>query len=167
MSNVGSVQEPRVKDGTHESNLFFNRAQELVNRSRFPAARRELEKALRICPRHSGYLSLYGLCLAQEKGNYEAARRYCESAIKMNPGDPVPRVNLGKVLRLQGDNRGAHEELIAAWKLDKHHPAPATELSRMGIRRPPVLAFLPRSHWLNVVLGRLRARVNRLGIPIA
>jgi hypothetical protein len=80
----------------------------------------------------------------------------------MSPNDPLGRVNLGKVFRLQGDNGAAYEEFLAAWKLDRLHPAPAAELMRMGIRRPPILPFLPRSHWLNVQLGRIRARLLRM-----
>lgn len=166
MSNVGILEETNTSEGTHESNVLFNRAMEMINRNRVAAARKELEMALQICPRHSSYLSLYGLCIAVESEDYESARRICESAIRLNPRDPLTRVNLGKVLRLQGDNSAAYGEFIAAWKLDKNHPAPASELSRMGIRRPPVLAFLPRSHWANVALGRVRSRVTRFGIRI-
>lgn len=163
MSNAGILEEARASEGTHESNVLFNRALEMVNRNRVAAARKHLEMALQICPRHPSYLSLYGLCVAVESEDYESARRICESAIRLNPRDPLTRVNLGKVLRLQGDTGAAYAEFIAAWKLDKKHPAPASELSRMGIRRPPVLRFLPRSHWANVALGRARASILRLG----
>ncbi len=166
MSNVGILEESRAHEGTHESHVLYNRAVELVNRNRVAAARKELEKALQICPRHPGYLSLYGLCMAIESQDYEAARRLCESATRIDPTDPAVRVNLGKVLRLQGDARAAYHEFIAAWKIDKKHPGPASELSRMGIRRPPVLGFLPRSHWANIVLGKARARALRLGLRI-
>lgn len=162
MSNAGTLEEVRAPQGTHESNVLFNRALEMVNRNRVAAARKDLEMALQICPRHPAYLSLYGLCIAVESEDYDSARRICETAIRMNPNDPLARVNLGKVLRLKGDNSAAYAEFIAAWKLDKTHPAPASELSRMGIRRPPVLRFLPRSHWANVALGRARSRVIRL-----
>ncbi len=164
MSNAGTLEETAVQQGTHESNVLFNRALEMVNRNRVGAARKDLEMALKICPRNSAYLSLYGLCVAIEGDDYESARRICERAIKMNPRDPLSRVNLGKVFRLGGDIGAAYEEFITAWRMDKSHPAAASELSRMGIRRPPPLPFLPRSHWANVYLGRLRTRIKRLGI---
>jgi Flp pilus assembly protein TadD len=162
MSSVGTLEETEVRNGTHESNALYNRALELLNRNRGEAARKQLEAALQICPRHPGYLSLYGLCIAIESGDFESARRICESAVRMNPKDPVGRVNLGKVLRLQGDNGAAYSEFLSAWRMDKQHPAPAAELSRMGIRRPPVLPFLSRSHWLNVRLGKIRAQLLRM-----
>ena len=162
MSSVGTLDGIDVHQGTHESNAMFNRAIEMLNRNRVTAARKQLETALQICPQHPSYLSLYGLCVAVEGEDYESARRLCEKAVRMSPSDPLSRVNLGKVLRLQGDNGAAYAEFLGAWKLDKQHPAPAAELSRMGIRRPPVIAFLPRSHWLNVRLGKVRARLLRL-----
>jgi tetratricopeptide (TPR) repeat protein len=166
MSNVGILEAVSAPEGTHESNVLFNRALEMVNRNRASAARKELEMALQICPRHPGYLSLYGLCIAIESEDYESARKLCEKAIRINPRDPVSRVNLGKVFRMQGDTASAYGEFLTAYKIDRQHPAPAAELSRMGIRRPPVLPFLPRSHWANVGLGMLRARMHRLGLPV-
>lgn len=161
MSTVETLEETGAPNGTHESNVLFNRALELVNRNRADQACKLLEMALEICPRHPTYLSLYGLCLAIESDDYDTARKICETAVKLNPREPLSRVNLGRVHRLEGNNAAAYVEFLSAWKLDRKHPAPASELHRMGIRRPPVFAFLPRSHWLNVRVGRLRARILR------
>jgi Flp pilus assembly protein TadD len=166
MSSVGTLEETESRQGTHESNVLFNRAIEMLNRNRAGAARKHLELALQICPQHPGYLSVYGLCVAIDTEDYDSARRICEKAVKMSPSDPINRVNLGKVFRLQGDNGSAYDEFLAAWQLDKLHPAPAAELTRMGIRRPPIVRFLPRSHWANVQLGRLRSQLLRLRIGL-
>jgi Flp pilus assembly protein TadD len=166
MGSVDTTQDIEGHQGTHESNALFNRAIEMLNRNRASAARKHLEMALQISPQNPAYLSMYGLCVAIDSEDFDSARRICEKAVKMNPGDPINRVNLGKVFRLQGDNGSAYEEFLAAWQLDKLHPAPAAELSRMGIRRPPVLRFLPRSHWANIYLGRLRSRLLRLRIGL-
>ena len=162
MSSVGTFGDIDSRQGTHESTALFNRAIEMLNRNRASAARKLLEDALQICPQHPAYLSIYGLCVAIDSEDFDSARRICEKAVKMSPEDPQGRVNLGKVFRLQGDNASAYEEFLAAWQLDRLHPAPAAELTRMGIRRPPVLRFLPRSHWANVFLGRLRSHLLRV-----
>jgi len=164
MSSVGTFEGIEALRGTHESNVLFNRAMEMLNRNRANAARKHLEMALQICPQHPSYLSLYGLCVAIESEDYDSARKICEKAVRMSPNDPLGRVNLGKVFRLQGDNGSAYEEFLAAWKLDKLHPAPAAELTRMGVRRPPLLPFLPRRHWANVYLGRIRSRLLRMRV---
>lgn len=166
MSSAGTFQDTETRQGTHESNVLFNRAIEMLNRNRAGAARKHLEMALQICPQHPAYLSVYGLCVAIDSEDYDSARRICEKAVKMNPDDPLNRVNLGKVFRLKGDNGSAYDEFLAAWQLDKLHPAPAAELTRMGIRRPPVIRFLPRSHWANVYLGRFRSQLLRLRIGL-
>ncbi len=161
MDTVETREETALPNGTHESNVLFNRALEFVNRNRADDAKKLLEMALEICPRHPTYLSLYGLCLAIESEDYQSARRICETAVRMNPKDPLSRVNLGRVHRLEGNNAAAYVEFLSAWKLDRKHPAPATELSRMGIRRPPVFSFLSRKHWLNIHAGRLRSQILR------
>ena len=166
MSSVGTIGGTADRQATHESNVLYNRAIEMLNRNRPSAARKHLEQALQICPQNSAYLSLYGLVIAIDTEDFDSARRICDKAVRMSPQDPQSRVNLGKVFRLQGDNGAAYEEFIAAWQLDKLHPAPAAELTRMGIRRPPMLRFLPRSHWANVFLGRLRSRLLRLRIGL-
>ena len=148
-------------DETHESKVLFNQAMEMMSRSHVEAAMKHLEEALQISPNNSEYLSHYGLCVALDREDFNSAVKLCSRAIKIAPDITVNRVNLGKVYRMQGDNAAAYDAFLRAWRSNKSHPGPATELSRMGIRRPSVLTFLPRSHWLNVRLGRLRARVER------
>lgn len=146
---------------THESSEMFARAREMLNRNNSLAAMNHLEKALQILPNNADYLSYYGLCVAIEHGRYSVARKLCRRAIRLEPRASVHMVNLGRVYRLQGNMKAAHETFLGAWQLNTSHPAPAIELSRMGIRRPPVLPFLPRAHWLNVRLGMLRSGYHR------
>jgi Tfp pilus assembly protein PilF len=146
---------------THESDTLFNQAMEMLSRNHVKAAMKRFEEALQISPNNSVYLSYYGLCVAMEKEDFDSALKLCERAVKMDPKNPLSRVNLGKVYRLHGDNSKAYESFIQAWKTDKTHPSAAAELSRMGIRRPPVLSFLHRSHWLNRKLGIIRAKLER------
>ena len=148
---------------THESEILYSQAMELLSRNHVRAAMTRFEEALQISPNNSVYLSYYGLCVAMDRDDLPSAIKLCERAVTMDPRNPVSRVNLGKVYRLRGDNARAYESFLGAWKTDKTHPSAASELSRMGIRRPPVLSFLPRSHWLNRRLGMFRARLERSG----
>lgn len=146
---------------TNESKVLFSKALELLNRNRMRGALGHLEEALQISPDNAEYLSHYGLCIALAREDFDTALRICERAVKMDPKSPVNCVNLGKVYKLQGEYSTAHDIFLKAYRIDKHHPAPASELSRMGVRRPPVLPFLPRAHWLNKRLGRLRSKLKR------
>jgi len=152
-----------VKSRTVQANDLFTYAQELLKRNKVEAAIKKLEAALQISPNNADYLSHYGLCVAIDHYDYTAGRRLCERAIRLEPREVIHKVNLGRVLRLQGNTGDAYKAFIRAWKLDTSHPAAATELVRMGVRRPPVLSFLTRSHWLNVRLGRLRVGLQRVG----
>jgi Flp pilus assembly protein TadD len=146
---------------THESQALFNRAQEQINRNRHREALHHLRKALEISPYNPHYLSLYGYCLAKERETYDTAIDLCKRALRLKPSDADILVNLGRVQRLSGDNSNAHGTFLRAWEKKKGHSGAATELSRMGVRRRPVLPFLPRSHWSNKYLGMLRAKIER------
>jgi Flp pilus assembly protein TadD len=148
-------------DSTLESQALYTVALEKINRNRFRDALGDLIQALRIAPGNANYLSYFGLCLAQTEKDYERAIRVCFQALESSPKDPLMRVNLGKVYKLKGDNAVAHENFMRAWKLQKGHPSAAAELTRMGIRRPPFLTFLPRRSPANKYLGMLRAVLER------
>lgn len=146
---------------TLESQSLYNLAIEKINRNKFREALDHLIDALRIAPKNPLYLSYFGVCIAQVQGDFDRALRHCKQALDVLPLDPVLNVNLGKVYRLRGDNFNAHRIFVTAFQINKNHPSPAAELTRMGIRRPPVIPFLPRSNWANRHLGRLRAHFER------
>jgi tetratricopeptide (TPR) repeat protein len=152
----------RAKAGTtHESHTLYQRALERIKRHRHRDALPLLAKALQIAPTDPFYLSYYGLCLAETREEFDDAIGLCERASRARPVDPIINVNLGKVYKMRGDYASAHKTFLKAWEDNKRHPAPATELFRLGIRRPLVIPFLPRSNWCNRYLGRLRARIER------
>jgi Flp pilus assembly protein TadD len=146
---------------TSESRTLYNLALEKIKRNHFKEALIHLADALRIAPTNPYYRSYFGYCLAQVDGDFERAIQFCRQASDSRPLDPELHVNLGRVYRLKGDNASAHGSFLQAWHLCKGHPAAAAELTRMGIRRPSVIDFLPRSHWCNRILGRLRATLER------
>lgn len=161
-----AVIEVIGKIEVREARSLLQAALEKIKLSQFAAARVDLENALRVAPEDAVLLSFYGLCLAHSN---EVGRglAVCERAVRHKPDEVIARVNLGKVFRLAGDNQAAYRTFLRAWQANRRHPAPATELARMGIRRPPVLGFLPRSHWCNRHLGRMRYRLERQLAPRA
>ena len=120
-----------------------------------------LRRALNIDPENPRALSLYGYALAKAHGDYREAIRLCRIALRLSPGDPELKTNLGRVHRLRGDNSAAHRSFLDAWQNDRRNAGAASELARMGIRRPPIVAFLPRDHWCNQLLGQLRHQAVR------
>ena len=149
---------------TRESKAMYNLAMERMHHCRFREATRDLQEALRIVPDQPLYLSFLGLCMAQDK-QFTPAVESCRRAVTLSPDDTMLQVNLGKVYKLSGDKNTAYRIFLQAWQSNKRHPAPAAELARMGVRRAPVLSFLPRSHWCNRSLGRVRYQIERALAP--
>lgn len=158
-----AVQQAKIHEiSTLESQALFNQAIEYMNRNRYKRAIALLKEALHIAPDNPYYLSYLGLSAAYVGEDYDAAITLCRRALSLCPGDASIHVNLGKAYKLKGDVQSAYSTFLDAWRRNKEHPAPAAELSRLGIRRPPVLTFLDRSHALNKHLGILRSKLERL-----
>lgn len=121
-----------------------------------------LQRVLWLEPHNAEALSWFGLCMARLRDVHELALALCKRAAASAPQSIEVRTNLGRVQRLCGHTAAAHRSFMSAYRQDPNHPAPAVELARMGVRRPPVLRFLPRAHWCNRVLGRARHRWQRL-----
>jgi len=102
------------------------------------------------------YLSYYGLCLAHNRGSIHEAMRCCRRAADMEGYRTDVWWNLGRVALAAGRRREALRAFHSGLLVHPGHPGFATELRRMGVRRPPVLSFLPRKNPINVFLGRLR-----------
>ncbi|GAB4256503.1 MAG: hypothetical protein Kow0092_02570 [Deferrisomatales bacterium] len=67
---------------------------------------------------------------------------------------------LALLLQKAKRRREAYVVLRAGLRVCPNHPALHHHLREMGIRRPPVLGFLPRGHPANRLLGRLRYRLR-------
>ncbi|HER42963.1 MAG TPA: hypothetical protein ENO08_00700 [Candidatus Eisenbacteria bacterium] len=86
----------------------------------------------------------------------------CRKAAQMAPAIPIVLVNLGRILAETGRRREARKLFAQAYRIDNTHSPAALELSRLGVRKQPVLPFLDRSNVLNKYLGMLRHRLIEL-----
>ena len=73
------------------------------------------------------------------------------------PGDK--RANLAKVRLLAGDRRGALSAVKEGLAIDPTQKGLLEVFRRLGVRQPPVIAFLSRTNPLNHLLGRARHRI--------
>jgi len=149
-----------VATDTRASYSIVQLSLEKIRRNHAAGARQDLERALATAPEDPHLLSCYGWCVAQ-MGEIDRGIGLCERALRFHPDDLLLRLNLGRAYRLGGENRAAHRTFLRAWQQNKRDPASAAELARMGIRHQPVLRFLPRAHWCNRALGRLRSQLQR------
>jgi Flp pilus assembly protein TadD len=118
-----------------------------------------LESAARIgsTPRLASYL---GYCLARERGQFQEAADLCLEALKLEPAQAVHYLNLGRVYLAAGKKTVAIRTLRKGLKFGKSRLI-IQELKKLGIRKEPVVASLPRNHPVNKHLGLL---FKRLGV---
>jgi Flp pilus assembly protein TadD len=143
-------------EGTFESRELFRKAEIFIQRADYKGATSLLNAALKIAPENPVYMSHLGLCIGM-LGNRMLGEKLCRKAIMLSPTSPILFVNMGRILLEQGNRQEAREQFMHAYKLDNTSAPAALELSRMGVRRRPVIPFLKRGNSLNILLGKFRA----------
>ncbi|HKS83469.1 MAG TPA: tetratricopeptide repeat protein [Candidatus Acidoferrales bacterium] len=117
-------------------------------------------RALGIAPKNPFYLSYTGLLAALAEKRFGDAEALCQEAVGMRRNHAQLYLNLAEVYLQAGRTSEAintlERGLISAGRDFRIRRA----LEKIGMRRPPVLSFLHRSHPLNRTLGRLRHRLN-------
>ena len=115
----------------------------------------EVEQKLGVRAPQARYLSYYGLCVAHAGGRPSEGAELCRRAIAIEFFNADLFLNYGRALLLSNRRKEAFKALNRGLAVQTNHPEILREISRMGWRRRPVLAFLPRAHPINVALGRL------------
>lgn len=104
-------------------------------------------------------LSHLAFCIAKEREDYHRAASLCRLAVSEDPGNSVHYLNLGRILLLEGRK----QEAIRVFRdglLHQNNPAIKDELRRLGTRKYPVVSSLPRDHRVNIILGKLFAKMK-------
>jgi tetratricopeptide (TPR) repeat protein len=108
------------------------------------------------------FVSFLGLALTLSQGKSEEGLRLCEQAVKREFFDPDLYCNLGIVYLRNRLKAQAFEAFQKGLNLKSGHARILDELERYDRRCNPVLTFLPRGHYLNRLLGRVRFRLRHL-----
>jgi len=95
------------------------------------------------------------------EGERQAAWRAYRQIQQRRFYSPLPPTMIGISALAEGNRAIGHRALRRAIRLDRQHHAARELVLQMGVRRQPVLPFLPRGNKLNIALGKLRARVRR------
>lgn len=144
---------------------YFERGRALLEEGQAAAAFEQFRSAHELDPSSPRFRSYYGLGLALVERRFERALELCRSASKEEFFNPDVYTNLARVHLAFGFRAEAIRYLRRALMLDPAHEATLREMSRLGVRMPPVLGFLPRGHLVNRWLGLLRRRLPRTPIP--
>lgn len=104
-------------------------------------------------------LSAHALCQAEVEGNYKTAVNNCHDAIKKEPKNPEHYYRQGRILLLAGRKKDAIWVMRMGLRHGRHKGI-LDALAYFGIRRTPLLTFLPRSNPLNKYLGMFLSKLN-------
>jgi tetratricopeptide (TPR) repeat protein len=99
--------------------------------------------------------SYLAYCLAKERKRYRDAIELGTKAVNEEPGNLVLYRNLAKVYILAGQRNNSLKVLRQATKRGRDEQIMRL-IKKLGIRKEPVLAFLPRGNSINIFLGKLR-----------
>ena len=105
------------------------------------------------------YLSFLGIAVAKALGKLAEAEWLCATAVQLKNDDPRLYVNLADVYAEGNRRADACRTLRAGLQNTGQSTLLLQALGRLQQRRPPVLRFLRRSHFLNRQLGRWRHHI--------
>ncbi len=108
------------------------------------------------------YLSYMGLALTLSLGRSEEGQKMCEQAASREFYDADLFCNLGIVSLRNRRRKLAFDSFRKGLTLKPKYRRILDELERYDRREAPVFASLPREAFLNVVAGKLRARLHAL-----
>lgn len=121
---------------------------------RYQDALQHFQEASMLEPHARGYLSYLGLATAHAQRKFSDAEQLCRRAIEAEYHRPEHYFNLAEVFSLAGRRHDAIKAYNQALSWNPNFEPAQDALRKMGVRRPPILGSLPRSHPLNVFLGK-------------
>lgn len=98
-------------------------------------------------------------CLAKERRQMKKAAQLCRQALQTEPANPDHYYQLGRIYLLARQKRQAIATFRKGLKVKRYQPI-IDELQKLGLRKQPVFAALPRDHLINRVAGQVFARLG-------
>jgi tetratricopeptide (TPR) repeat protein len=143
----------------------LRRAQEMLRSGLEMAALEHFASAHERSSEDPRYRSHYGWAVAMIEHRVERGISLCRSALRDGADQPEAYHNLARILLAHGRKAEAIKYIRRGLMVDARNPGLVLEWRRLGVRRAPVLSFLPRRHFVNRLLGRLRGLFVRDFVP--
>jgi tetratricopeptide (TPR) repeat protein len=143
---------------------YIEEVRVLIRRKTYGSALSITRDAMSHYPEDPFVLSYYGLLLAMVAKKHRESIKACKKSLKAlkksdydkNSAYPTLYLNFGRAYLVSGDKNKAFDTFHKGLSKDHEYKDLIWELTKLGIRRPPVIPFLPRSFFINKYLGRLR-----------
>jgi tetratricopeptide (TPR) repeat protein len=132
----------------------YRRGRDHLDRGEMQPALDHFRAAHQVDRANPRYRSFYGLGLALVERRFDRALELCRSAAKEEFFNPELYHNLARVHLAFGFKAEAIRYLRRGLMIDPGNGSMQEELRLLGLRRRPVLSFLPRRHPVNRLLGR-------------
>jgi dihydrofolate reductase len=147
-----------IRAGSGSAHDLRLKGREAIQRQLYFLARNCLEQSLTLEDDASARSDL-AFSMAKSGGDLQAALRLAEQAQAERPNDPHTHLNLGRIQILSGEKEKGVATLRQAMQLGGG-PEIIVTLAKLGIRRPPPIRSLPRTHPLNKYLGLFLTRIG-------
>jgi len=139
---------------------LFGMARELMASGKGLDAVRCAEKAVELAPDNPAYVSLLGLLIARERGQLKRGLELAHQAVERGERDPDLCLNLASIYVKAERRDEAVRWIDAGLERAPAHEGLRDTRKKLGVRRPPVLRFLPRNHPVNKMLGLMARRLR-------
>jgi len=139
-------------------NNLLKKAERALQNNETLVALLQLEAALAI-KQLPGIKSKLAYCIAKERHQHKQALALCLEALHAEPNNPDHYYQLGRIHLIAGKKHQALKALHKGLKFKRHQPI-IDELNRLGFRKEPFFASLPREHFLNRSVGILLAKLG-------
>lgn len=138
----------------------IKRAGTYLEKGRIDLAEACLKQALQRAPDHPECVAYLAICLAAGRRKYVTAEKLVQNILEINPYDATAWYARGRINLLGGRRKQAFADFAQARHVSCADAGVEAVVDQMDPRRGPVLPFLPRDHFLNIVLGRLRSSLS-------
>lgn len=156
---AGDFEDSEVKAVDTQALQEFKQGLSLLRNDCPGNALAYLLKAVELEKNNPLYISYLGVAIARARKNWSLAMKLCSQSLQLTRTQPALYLNLAAVYCLAGDKEGAIETLSRGLEFTKQNEQLADALRGFGSRRPPVLRFLDRTHFLNRHVGKMRSRL--------
>jgi len=145
-----------------EAEKIFKEGMTLFRSGYYGKAVAKFQEAVELEKQNPTYISYLGLLVALAHKKYSEAEQLCHTALRMKRTETQSYLNLAEVYIQDGKKEDAVETLTIGLQYTKRDVRLTRALRKLGVRRPPVFAFLERRHFLNRHVGKLRHRVLQM-----
>jgi Flp pilus assembly protein TadD len=124
-----------------------------------------LSRAYLTDPQNARFRSSYALGLALVRGQFLGAAELARAAVRQEFYNPDLYLNLARIYLAFNMKSDAIRYLRKGLMVEPEDARIHEKLYELGVRRRPLLRFLPRTHVVNRVLGRVQSRVLGPSLP--